>query len=59
MVEDGELFDFKRDETSLTKLVNSFYDFCSNRLEEFITIKERVDMLASNGDLPEYMKDGY
>lgn len=59
MVKKGELFDFKREDTSLVELVGSFYEFCKDELEDFNTIKERINRLTSNGDLPKYMKERY
>lgn len=59
MVKKGELFDFKREETRLVNLVASYYDFCKNRVDDFNTVRERIDKLTSNGDLPQYMKDRY
>ncbi|MBI2558278.1 hypothetical protein HYW20_03065 [Candidatus Woesearchaeota archaeon] len=48
MVTRGELFDFKRPETSLDELVNAFYEYCKNHIDEFNTVRERIDKLTSN-----------
>lgn len=59
MVGRGELFDFKRECASLVELIGSFYEFCKDRLEDFSTVRERIDELTSNGDLPKYMTERY
>lgn len=59
MVKRRELFDFKRDEKSLSELINSFYKHCRFHIEEVKSVKERIDELTSNGDLPQYIKDRY
>jgi hypothetical protein len=77
MVERGELFDFKRDETSIYHLRRSFIAYClelnirendgnitflsggRSWLRYTKSVKERIDELASNGDLPQYMKERY
>lgn len=75
MVEKGELFDFKRPERSLDKLRDSFVAHCltlgdiaarygllsstSPKVRYTKTIRERIDELTSNGDLPKYMKERY
>lgn len=77
MVKRGEIFDFKRDETSIYHLRRGFIAYCLElNIREYdgnITfpadgrswlrytksIKERIDELTSNGDLPQYMKERY
>ena len=59
MVEGGELFDFKINNPSLVELVGEFYNFCNNRLEDVNTVRERINRLTVNGDLPQYMKERY
>jgi len=66
MVKRGELFDFKRPETSLRKLVLSFEEYLLGdrtgyniKINDCRTVRERIDELTSNGDLPGYMKDRY
>ena len=65
-VRKGELFDFKRPETSLRKLILSFEEYILGdhygndmHIEDFNTVRERINRLTSNGDLPRYMKDRY
>ena len=67
MIERGELFDFKRRETSLKNLVISFEEYAlgeesqlsPNDVEQIRTVQQRIDELTSNGDLPQYMKERY
>ena len=75
MIERGEIFDFKRPERSLDELREGFVAHCLSLddiatryglmgsllpgVRYTKTIKERVNELASNGDLPQYMKDRY
>lgn len=75
MIERGEIFDFKRPERSLDELRDGFVAYClslfditgryglmsspSSEVRYTKTIKERIDELTLNGDLPEYMKDRY
>lgn len=66
MVKRGELFDFKRSETSLRGLVLSFEKYLLGssmgndiHIKDCRTVKERIDELTSNGDLPKYMRDRY
>lgn len=75
MIERGELFDFKRPERSLDRLRDSYIAHCLGLQDDRIpprglvrgisnlkytkTIKERIDELTSNGDLPQYMKERY
>ncbi|MBW3003404.1 hypothetical protein KY337_02485 [Candidatus Woesearchaeota archaeon] len=66
MVKKGDLFDFKRPEKSLTRLVKSFEEWCigegclsSGHIDDVMTVRERIDALTSNGDLPQYMKERY
>ena len=77
MVERGEIFDFKREETSIYHLRRSFVAHCLNLdvrendgniifpadgsswLRYTKSVKERIDELTSNGDLPQYMKERY
>lgn len=66
MTERGELFEFKRPETSLRKLYQEFMNFIlgdthdsNNHLDNFKTVKERIEELTSNGHLPKYMKEYY
>jgi hypothetical protein len=74
MIESGEIFDFKRPEKNLDDLKFSFTDYClgmpapghvafcsdtSSTLRYTKTLLERVDALASNGELPAYMKQRF
>lgn len=59
MIERGKLFDFKRPETSLQALVLEFENYILKYIEDCRTIRERIDELSSNGNLPQYMKERY
>ena len=59
MIERGKLFDFKRPETSLQTLVLEFENCVLKYIECCKTIRERIDELISNGNLPPYMKERY
>jgi hypothetical protein len=59
MVENGELFNFPHDETTLVELANGFIYNIFSTGRTIMTVKERVDLLASNGHLPQYMKERY
>ena len=68
MVERGELFSFPRTEKSLEKLVFAFEDWIhgynigyeSSKIRRNTqTVKERVDELVSNKDIPNYMIERY
>ncbi len=58
MVRNGELFDFPHEGDSLVEIANSFITYIFQD-EVIMTVRERVDKLTSNGDLPKYMKDRY
>lgn len=77
MVEKGELFDFKREETSLCYLKKEFVAYLLNlnvresdgnitfsntscsTLKYLGNIKQRIEQLVSDGELPQYMVDRY
>ncbi len=60
MVRNGELFNFPHEENSVIKIANAFIDYLfSPGYEMIMTVEERVEKLASNGDLPKYMTDRY
>lgn len=66
MVERGELFDFKRPEETIKPLYISFINYIigsandrNNHMENLRTVRERIDELTSNGNLPKYIKDRY
>lgn len=66
MIETGELFGFSREEESLRGLVLGFEQHILGDwsgggvgLDNFKTVKERVDLLVSAGELPQYMIDYY
>ena len=59
MIKKGSLFEFHRPEESLDELVAGFWDHCKDKVDEFGTVRQRVDKLTSNGDLPDYMKERY
>lgn len=68
MVDRGELFDFKRSETSLYELLMEFECFCMDN--EYVisgppqrdmvrTVEQRVEELVRNGNLPGYMTERF
>lgn len=67
MIRCGELFDFKRPETSLEEIATAFEEYClgeansigRGKMGNVRTVRQRIDELASNGDLPAYMKERY
>src|SRR3989344_2542510 len=59
MVASGELPNFNRRERSLTELVLGFEGYILDHLDNFMTVKERVDKLVSRRELPEYMVKRY
>lgn len=59
MVERGELFDWNHESDSLMQIVNDFEFFCSEHLDQMMTVDERVKQLTSNGDIPKYMRKRY
>ena len=58
MMRNGELFDFPHNKDSLEELANSFIEHIFQD-KVIMTVRERVDKLTSNGDLPQYMKERY
>lgn len=76
MVEQGELFDFPREEETLEELTRSFLSQCldfelrpdgvysiplatTSSLTYTQSVRERVDALVRNEDLPQYMREHY
>ncbi|MDO8509170.1 MAG: hypothetical protein Q7S27_05810 [Nanoarchaeota archaeon] len=67
MVEKGGVFDFKFKEKDLYTLLSSFEDYClgeehaigRGKIDKVKSVRERVDALVSNGDLPQYIIDKY
>ncbi len=65
MAKQGELFDFKRPEKSLRKLVLAFEKYIlgdklhEDHIEHLRTVKERIDKLTSSRALPLYMRRRY
>ena len=58
MVERGELFNFPHEEERLSDIADSFIGFLFEK-KYVRTLRQRVDELTSNGDLPKYMKERY
>ncbi len=59
MASDGEVFGFERSEKSVRELVKGFEEYLFDHIEDARTVKKRIDMLVSEGDLPKYMADRY
>jgi len=66
MIEKGEIFNFNRDETTLTDLVHSFEAYIlgikgeqPKNINYLRTVRERINELVFNGDLPKYMINRY
>lgn len=59
MVERGDLFDWNHESQSLVEIANQFEDYTSEYLDKMKTVEERVRLLTSNGDLPQYIKERY
>jgi len=63
MVESGKLFGFPYEEDSLEEIANRFIGFVYARSlyepNEIVTVKERVNELVANQDIPQYMIDRY
>lgn len=68
MIKTGELFDFKRKETSLDTLYFSFVEYIigggpcrggDSHMEHLKTVRERVDELVADKQIPQYMIDRY
>ncbi len=59
MVKHEELFDFPHKQDSLIEIANSFIQYIYRNKEIIMTVRQRVDKLTSNGDLPQYMKERY
>ncbi|MBS3124135.1 hypothetical protein J4437_05900 [Candidatus Woesearchaeota archaeon] len=59
MVEEGELFNFIREEISISNLLTSLTKYCLTNLEEVKTIQQRVDKLVLENQLPDYMIERY
>lgn len=59
MIKKGELFNFDRAEDKLVDLVMAWGSYVSGHIDDTCTVKQRVNQLTSNGDLPSYMKQKY
>ena len=64
LVETGELFnlpgwpsDYYSDHTKISSIIIRFEE--GHISEDIMTLRDRVDKLTSNGDLPKYMKERY
>jgi len=59
MVDKGELFNFYRTENYLDDVVVEFFQDCFRKDYDFVTARQRVDQLISDGVLPKYMIERY
>jgi len=59
MAKRGNLPPFRREETSIRKLVHSCENYILDHIDDMRTVEERVKELVSNRDLPKYMIDRY
>ncbi len=58
-INEGKVKTFNPGWGSLDNMLWSFYDFCKDEIDKTITLKDRVDLLVSNRDLPQNMVDSY